>query len=253
MFPFYLLFKTLMENQLAVFQVNMFINNLKGLYMDSCPFLDLKQFTDIEDLWIGHEENISELKDFKKLRSLTISADSDLSILEHIESLDGLDIYYYSPTYDYDEYSYQDIKIKLTLPENSKITTITLEDIVVTDENVNKFLNLKDLEYLYFLRCDFSSINEESYYNLKALKNRISIDYISCTFEYEMDLTVDSITTMIEYPTDYEIDDTEPTEYYTEYVEPTEYYTEYAVPTEYYTEYAVPTEYYTEYVEPTDY
>jgi len=203
--------------------------NLKELFLDSSPSLDLKQFTDVENLWIGHEENISDLKDFKKLRSLKISTDNDLSVLEHIESLDGLDIYCYPPTYDYDEYPYQNINI--TFSDYSKITTLELQRIRVTDENVDELLKLKNLEYLYFLFCDLSLLSEENLNNLKELENRISVYFSSCNGVDE---------TVIEYSTDYVT--------LTEYEEPTEY-VDYVEPTDY----IVETDYYTENDEPTNY
>jgi len=215
--------------------------NLKGLYLDYCPSLNLKQFTDVEDLWIGYEENVNDLKDFKNLRSLRISSNNDLSVLEQIESLNGLDIYKDLPIDDFDEYPYQDINF--TLPENSKITVISLRNVRVTNEDVDKFLNLKELQRLHFTHCDFSSLSDENYNILKELGNRIFIGYYSCSFKDGMEPLNgwdDSTTTVTDYPTDYYYNDIDP--------EPTNYYTEYDEATD-----IVEIYYYPENDEPTDY
>jgi len=210
--------------------------NVKDLYMNYCSSIDFKQFSDIETLWIGHVENINDLTKFKNLREIKISPNNDLSVLEHIDSLKALTINNEPPTFEFDELQYQDTSF--TLSENSKIENIMFRGIRITNENLDEILKLKNLDSLYIINCDLSSISDENISKLKELEDRVSyIDYISCSFRDGMEPLRSfnkyySISTETEYPIDYynDIDDPEPTNYYDEFENPepesTDYYTE---------------------------
>jgi len=149
--------------------------NVKDLNINSCSTVDLKQFNDVESLWIGHVENISSLKNVKNLRNLRTPPDNDLSVLEHIESLDGIEIYNEYSISDPDEISYKTTNFALS--ENSKIRYFSLEGIKVTNENVENILKLNDLYFLNFINCDFSSLSDENILKLKELEKYNIIDW----------------------------------------------------------------------------
>jgi len=235
--------------------VNQF-KNVETLYVDyinnSTSSVDFKQFSNIKSLKIGHEDDISFLKNYSNLRYLVTPPSNDLTVLENVDSLEELEIVYKSYLADEDPYK----KTNFSFSESNQIIFISLSGIEVTNENVEEILKLEHLKTIYFEYSDLSSVSDENILKLKELENHLSrIYYTSCLFRdgieplktFDIYYRDDSYSTEIEYPTDYpyytyEFEYPEPTDYYHEFEnpepEPTDYYTEFEdiKPTDYYTE-----------------